>query len=70
MSVLAGRYAIHTPRAVAACTACLLLAFLVQTAVLPAVGLPAVVPVVLAVVVTLGVALGPGPGAVGGFCST
>lgn len=70
MTVVAGRLeAAHTPRVVTACALTVLTAFLVQTAVLPAIGLSAAVPVVFASVCLLGMAFGPTTGAVVGFLS-
>lgn len=67
MTTIAGRGTAHTPRVVVLCTLGVLLAFLLQTALLPAVGASAAVPVVFAFVALLGVALGPRVGAVAGF---
>ncbi len=64
MSASSTRPGLHVPRVVIGSVAAVLAAFVVQTAVLPAVGLSAAVPVVFAVVVVLSMAWGPavGPG--------
>lgn len=67
MTAVPARRPVHLPRAIVVCTGSLLVAFLVQTAVLPAVGAPAAIPVVFATVVLLGVALGGRTGAICGF---
>ncbi|MBK6762890.1 MAG: rod shape-determining protein MreD [Micrococcales bacterium] len=68
MSAAGSRAAgMHTPRVVTVAVVAVLTAFVVQTAVLPALGASAAVPVVLATVVVVGMAWGPGPGAVAGF---
>jgi rod shape-determining protein MreD len=67
MSAVAQPGASYPPRVAAVAATGVLGAFLLQTAVLPAVGLSAAVPVVLTVVAVLGLALGPGVGAVTGF---
>lgn len=61
--------AAHMPRVVAVCGLAITLAFLAQTALLPAVGASAAVPLVFATVVALGVALGERTGAICGFCA-
>lgn len=68
MSAVTGRaQPAHLPRVILLCIVAVLTAFIVQTAVLPAVGLSAVVPVVYTVVVVLAMALGRRSGAVIGF---
>lgn len=68
MTTLAGTpRPVHLPRAVIAVAASLLIAFLVQTAVLPALGLPATVPVVWSTVCLLSLVLGSRAGALLGF---
>ncbi len=67
MSVLAGRAPAHTPRVIAVCSVGVLVAFLVQTALLPAVGLPALIPFTFATVAVLGVSLGSRAAAITGF---
>lgn len=58
---------LHVPRVVIGSVIAVALAFMVQTAILPAVGLSATIPVVFAVVVVLGVAWGPSVGPSVGF---
>jgi len=58
---------VHMPRAVLVASVSLLLAFLVQTAVLPAIGLSAAVPVVWSMVCLFSLVLGSRVGAVLGF---
>lgn len=67
MTALDARAGVHTPRVVTLCAFAVLVAFLLQTAVLPAVGASAAVPVVYAVTVVLGVSLGSRTGAITGF---
>jgi len=68
MSAAASRPAgTHTPRVVAVAVLAVLTAFVVQAAVLPALGASAAVPVVLATVVVVGMAWGARTGAVTGF---
>lgn len=70
MTVLSGRpVAFHVPRVVALCTTAVLLAFIIQTAVLPALGLSAAVPLVFTVVAVLGLALGSQVAALTGFAA-
>ncbi len=57
----------HRPRVILLSSAVIVLAFVGQTAVLPAVGLSATIPLVLAAVCVLAVALGSRTGAVAGF---
>lgn len=57
----------HTPRVVAVSAIAVLLAFLLQTAGLPALGLSAAVPVVFVVVAVLATALGSRAGSMVGF---
>lgn len=59
----------HLPRVVVVCGLAVIAAFLVQTALLPAIGASAAVPLVFATVVALGVALGSRTGAICGFCA-
>lgn len=61
--------ATHPPRVIGVCVVGVLVAFLVQTAVLPAVGLSAAIPFVYATVAVLGAALGSRTGAITGFCA-
>lgn len=68
MSTLVGNTrSIHAPRAILTAAACLTLAFLVQTAVLPALGLWPAVPVVFSTVCVLALVLGSRSGAIIGF---
>jgi len=68
MSVAGSRSAgMHMPRVVSVAALAVLIAFVVQTAVLPALGVSAVVPLVFATVVVVAMAWGSGPGAVAGF---
>lgn len=68
MSALVGSArSIHAPRAILAAVTCLTVAFLVQTAVLPALGLWPAVPVVLSTVCLLSLVLGSRSGAIIGF---
>ena len=67
MSAVAVRAPVHLPRAIALCGGSIVVAFLVQTAVLPAVGASAAIPLVFSTVVLLGLALGSRTGAVCGF---
>lgn len=67
MSAVFDRTTFHMPRAMGLCVVGLLVAFLVQTSVLPAVGLSAAVPFVYATAAVLAVVLGPRAGAVEGF---
>ena len=60
---------VHAPRVVVLAGLGVLAAFIVQTAVLPAIGLSAVIPVVFAAVVVMAMALGRRAGAVIGFCA-
>jgi rod shape-determining protein MreD len=57
----------HLPRVLGVCVTGVLVAFLVQTAVLPAVGLSAAVPFTFATVAVLAVVLGSRTGALTGF---
>lgn len=61
--------AAHRPRVILLSSAVIVLAFVGQTAVLPAVGLSATIPLVLTSVCVLGVALGSRTGAVAGFAA-
>lgn len=67
MTTLSARGPVHAPRVIAVSAMAILVAFLMQTSVLPAVGLSAAVPVVFAVIVLLGVVLGGRTAAVCGF---
>lgn len=68
MSAVAGRAeATHAPRVGLVGTLAVIAAFVVQTSVLPAVGLPSAAPVVLATVAVLAVAWGERAGALFGF---
>lgn len=69
MSSIATRPQAHGPRLAAVVVVAVMIAFLVQTALLPALGLSAAVPVVLATVTVLGMALGPRVGAFCGFAA-
>ena len=69
MTALGARPPAHAPRVVALCAGCLVVAFLGQTAMLPAIGLSAAIPLVFSTVVLLGVALGERTGAVCGFAA-
>lgn len=70
MSAVPGRAStVHRPRVVLVSSLMILLAFVVQTAVLPAVGLSAAIPVVFTTVVVLAMALGRSAGAWIGFCA-
>lgn len=69
MTTLTDRTFAHTPRVVGVCVVGVLVAFLVQTAVLPAVGLSAAVPFTFATVAVIAVALGPHAGALTGFAA-
>lgn len=57
----------HRPRVILLSSGVIVLTFVGQTAVLPAVGLSATIPLVLAAVCVLGVALGSRTGAIAGF---
>ncbi|HQR79368.1 MAG TPA: hypothetical protein PLT68_04030 [Actinomycetota bacterium] len=68
MSAVPGRAeATHAPRVAVVGTLMVIAAFVVQTAVLPAVGVPVTVPAVLATVAVLAVAWGRRSGALIGF---
>jgi rod shape-determining protein MreD len=67
MSAVMQAGAQYRPRVVAVGLVGVIGGFVVQTAVLPAVGLSAAVPVLFSVVAVLGLALGPRVGAVAGF---
>jgi rod shape-determining protein MreD len=67
MSAETARTVAYPPRVILLCAVLVPLAFLVQTALLPAVGAAAAVPVVFGVVVLLGVVLGARTGALCGF---
>jgi rod shape-determining protein MreD len=68
MSAVVGRLdSVHTPRVVTACVIAVVAAFLLQTAVLPAVGSSAAVPVVFATLCLLGIVFGVRTGAIVGF---
>ncbi len=69
MSTVYDRTTFHIPRAMGVCVVGLLVAFLVQTALLPAVGLSAAIPFVYATVAVLAVVLGSRAGAVEGFAA-
>lgn len=69
MSTAYDRTTFHLPRAMGLSAVGLLVAFLVQTAVLPAVGLSAAIPFVYATVAVLAVVLGPRAGAAEGFAA-
>jgi rod shape-determining protein MreD len=57
----------HTPRVIVLCVLAVGIGFLVQTSVLPAVGLSSAIPVLYAAVAVLGVTLGSRTGAIAGF---
>lgn len=67
MSALPAAPAAHAPRAIAVCVVGVAVALLVQTSLLPAVGLSAGVPFVYATVALLAVVLGSRAGAMVGF---
>lgn len=69
MSTVHDRTTFHLPRAMGLSAVGLLVAFLVQTSVLPAVGISAAVPFVYATVAVLAVVLGPRAGAAEGFAA-
>lgn len=70
MSAVADRAnAVHTPRVIALCAGSVIVAFVVQTSVLPAIGLSSLIPLVLACVAVLAVPLGSRTGAIVGFCA-
>lgn len=70
MSTASGRaQTTHLPRVIILALSAVCVAFVVQTAVLPAVGLSAVIPVVFATVVVFGMALGRQSGAIIGFAA-
>lgn len=69
MSAVVGRTDAHLPRVLVVGAAGLVVAFAVQTAVLPALGLSAAVPVVFTAVAVLGAALGVRSGAAFGFAA-
>lgn len=69
MSAVYDRTTFHIPRAMGLCVVGLGVAFLIQTSVLPAVGLSAAIPFVYATVAVLAVVLGPRAGAVEGFAA-
>lgn len=69
MSAVVQAGAQYRPRVVALGVAGVIGGFVVQTAVLPALGLSAAVPVLFSVVAVLGLVLGPQVGAVVGFCA-
>lgn len=67
MSTTPAPVAAHLPRVLGVCVTGVLVAFLVQTALLPAVGLSAAVPFTFATVAVLAVVLGSRTGAITGF---
>jgi rod shape-determining protein MreD len=69
MSTVYDRTTFHLPRAMGLSAVGLLVAFLVQTSVLPAIGLSAAIPFVYATVAVLAVVLGPRAGAAEGFAA-
>lgn len=69
MTTAFDRTSVHLPRVLGVSFVGVLVAFLVQTALLPAVGLSATVPFVYATVALLAVVLGSGPGAIVGFAA-
>ena len=69
MSALPAAASAHAPRAVAVCVVGVAVALVVQTALLPAVGLSAAVPFGYATVVLLAVVLGSSAGALTGFAA-
>lgn len=70
MTALADRgTAVHTPRVIVLSTVSVIVAFVVQTSVLPAVGLSAVIPLVFTTVAVLAVVLGARTGAKVGFAA-
>lgn len=60
---------VYRPRAVGLSATALVVGLIVQTAVLPAVGLSAAIPVLYSVVALLGIALGARLGAIAGFAA-
>lgn len=69
MSTISERTTSHAPRVLGVCVVGTVVAFLVQTALLPAVGLSAAIPFTYATIAVLGVALGSRPAAISGFAA-
>ncbi|MEZ5186590.1 MAG: hypothetical protein R2720_12665 [Candidatus Nanopelagicales bacterium] len=69
MTAVSGATHVYWPRAVGLSATAVVLGFLCQTAILPAVGLSAAIPVLFSVVAVLGIALGRNSGAITGFAA-
>lgn len=69
MSAVYERTAAHAPRVAGVCVVGVMVSFLVQTALLPAVGLSAAIPFTFATVAVLGVAYGSRTAAIAGFAA-
>ena len=69
MTAVSATAHVYGPRAIGLSATAVIAGLIVQTAILPAVGLSAAIPVLYSVVAVLGIALGPRFGALAGFAA-